>query len=132
LIVGRHYGGQQNKTPKTEMSAYDDAGITQTVDFAYGDIDPEVNDQLDIDAVLEMHRRVWQWVYQPPCKDLDGFFCRSIIACWLFVPLLRDCSQTEIAGRFGKKKQSLNRWLCEFKVEFPELADHIQHTKHTK
>jgi hypothetical protein len=110
------------------MQAYDEHGVTQTVDFCYGEVE-EIPINTDLDAILEMNRRVWQWVYQPPNKDLDGFMCRCIIACWIFCPPLREYTQTDIAARFGKKKQSLNRWIVAFKRELPEVGQHLQHTK---
>ena len=116
------------------MNAYDESGITQTVPFCYGSLSSELNEAFDesreaIQAACECNRRVWQWVYQPPNQDLDGFICRCIVACWVFVPQLREYSQTAIAARFGKKKQSLNRWIVDFKREFPEIGQHLQHTR---
>lgn len=116
-----------------ENPAFDDLSqVTQTVDFAYDEIDRRVfgksNDVPDaVEMTLECQRRVWHWVYQPPMKDMDGFFIRSILCCWIFVPQLRSYSMTEISGRFGKKKQSLERWMSDFKREFPEITKHLQH-----
>ena len=111
--------------------------VTATVDFAYDEIDRrvfgvETSAEEAIEESLECQRRIWQWVYQPPNKDMDGFVCRSIVACWVFVPPLRAYSMTDIAGRFGKKKQSIGRWVADFKKEFPAVAAHLQHIKNTK
>ena len=111
------------------MSAYNEHGITETVDFCYGEIDPPPNPHCDIDIVIELNQRIWAWVYQELSVDLDGLMCRCIIALWIFVPSLRDYNQTQIAARFGKKKQSLNRWIVDFKREFPEIGNHLQHTR---
>ena len=114
------------------MNAYDEHGITQTVEAIVGQPETDAADSLacDVDAVLAMHNAVWQWVYQPPLADLDGFMCRAIIAAWVFCPQLRSYTQTEIAGRFGKKKQSLNRWIVSFKREFSDISNHLPHIKH--
>lgn len=113
--------------------AYDESGITQSVEFAFSEIEPQPDSlgSIDVDAVLEMHNRVWRWVYNAPCKDINGLLCRCIVACWILYEPLRKYNQTEIAKRFGKKKQSLNRWIVSFKKEFPEIGKHLRYTKHT-
>lgn len=113
---------------------YDDnGGVTLTCDFAYDQVESALGfepAERDIEDALECQRRVWRWVYQPPCTDLDGFTCRCIVACWIFVPQLRAETMTHIAGRFGKKKQSLGRWVVNFQKTFPEISKHLQHQKH--
>jgi hypothetical protein len=64
---------------------------------------------------------IFLWIYQPPCQDMNGFFCRNLIACWIFIPDLRECSMTTMAKTFAKKKQSLGRWVANVKLTFPEL-----------
>jgi hypothetical protein len=113
---------------------YDDGGsVTLVSDFSYDQIDRDLGfapAERDLDDACECQRRIWAWVYQPPCKDLDGFNCRCIVASWIFVPQLRSESMTYIAGRFGKKKQSLGRWVSDFKTAFPEVSKHLQHLRH--
>lgn len=113
---------------------YDDAGaVTLVSDFSYDQVDRDLGyapQERDLEDACECQRRVWGWVYQPPCADLDGFMCRCIVACWVFVPQLRAETMTYIAGRFGKKKQSLGRWVTEFKIAFPEVSKHLQHLRH--
>ena len=119
------------------MTRFDDLGqVTETVDFQYAEIDTNCfgnkqtqNDGLE--AACECQRQIWAWVYQPPCEDIDGFICRCIVASWIFVPQLRDYTMTEIAGRFGKKKQSLGRWVADFKRQFHAVANHLQHLRTT-
>lgn len=110
------------------MTHFADGGITETVDFAYPDIEPYKFDD-HIDMACQCQSKIWAWVYQPPAIDMDGFMVRCLIACWIFVPELRTLSMTEMAGRFGKKKQSLGRWVEDFKKTFPEL-NRIQHIRH--
>jgi len=102
-------------------------------DRVYDDLDGPEKDPASPDpmfAASEAVRLLFAWVYQPPCKDQEGFYCRAIIACWIFVPQLRSYTMTEMAGRFGKKKQSLGRWVEDFKREFPEVTRYMQHIKH--
>lgn len=111
----------------------DNSQTTLTVDFDWASVDMDaVAMQMEnqFDLALEAQRKVWAWVYQPPCKDLDGFLCRCIVVTWVFVPQLRSYSITDIAGRFGKKKQSIDRWVADFKKVFPEITDHLQHLRH--
>lgn len=126
-------------------TAYDDLSqVTQTVDFAYAEVDEHVFGVATSEPTLpqlmaeateltcECQRRVWMWVYQDGAKDLDGFLCRCIIATWVFVPTLAHAySMTGIASRFGKKKQSIERWTKDFKREFPTIAAHHPHLKHS-
>lgn len=118
----------------SDETKYDDAGqVTLVSDFSYDEIDERLGyapSERDIEDALECQRRVWRWVYQPPCVDLDGFMCRCIVACWIFVPQLRSQTMTYVAGRFGKKKQSIGRWVDDFKTEFPEVSKHLQHLRH--
>lgn len=112
---------------------FDDSGsITLTTDFSYAEVDDHLgcpNIDHDYDAILECQRRVWDWVYQEN-KDLDGFMCRCIVVCWIFVPTNRAQTMTYIAGRFGKKKQSIGRWVDNFKLTFPEISKHLQHLRY--
>lgn len=114
--------------------AYDDLGkVTLTEDFPYSQVDSDlagrVMDMSPEEAACECQRQIWQWVYQPPCKDLDGYLCRCIIACWIFVPQLRSYTMTKLARRFAKRKQSLGRWVSDFKRTFPELSKHLEHLR---
>lgn len=117
------------------MSFWDDnQEVTLTTEFSYADVDRALGfmvEELDehIEDALECQRRIWSWVWQPPAEDLDGLFCRCVIACWVFVPSLRDYTMTDMAGRVGKKKQSLGRWVDDFKKTFPEITAHMQHIK---
>lgn len=80
-------------------------------------------------AALEQFRKICSWIYQAPCKDLNGFFCRCAISIWIFIPELRVETLTNVAGSFGKKKQSLGRWVDDFKLQFPEITNHMQHIR---
>lgn len=114
------------------MTNYEDDGSqTLAVDFSYPELE-QLNHRYEfdpIDMACQCQRKVWEWVWQGDCRDKEGFFVRAAIACWIFVPALRDYTLTTMAGRVGKKKQSLGRWIEDFKKTFPELC-HIQHIKH--
>ena len=113
---------------------FDDlSNVTLTVDFDWASVDEcdvSMTEGNPMEVALEAQRRIWAWVYQPPCEDLDGFLCRCIVASWIFVPQLREETMVHVAGRFGKKKQSLGRWVADFKKVFPEISKHLQHLRH--
>jgi len=119
------------------MRAWDDnSSATLTVDFDYDQIDrnlhphdPDTCSERAIDAASSVLQRAFAWVWQGDCANLDGLVCRAAVVCWIFVPQLRPYTMTEMAGRLGKKKQSLERWVSDFKVRFPEIKN-LQHMKH--
>ena len=120
-------------------NGYDEQGITLTCDFDWKQVEhdldgpdaPPDTDQL-VETICACQNRIWEWVYHAPCRDLDGFMCRAIIATWVFYSPMRAYSMTEIAGRFGKKKQSLGRWVVDFKIQFPEIVKHLAHLRNTQ
>jgi hypothetical protein len=83
----------------------------------------------EITAAIKLQEPIWRWVYDSDIIDLDGFDCRSIVACWMFYHPIEEYSMTTIAGRFGKQKQSLHRAFTSFKQEFPNLTKYLAHTK---
>ena len=121
------------------MKTYDDHGaVTLACDFPFSQVDepepqliavPGRPSSIAIEMACECQRQIWEWIYQPPCEDIDGFVCRCIIATWIFNPHLHSYSEAEIARRFGKKKQSLDRWSQDFKRTFPYLKT-LQHFRH--
>lgn len=104
---------------------YDVGEVTLTTNFAYGEVaeklgEPPEQTERNLEDLVEINRRIWQWVYQPPCKDIDGFNCRCIVASWIFVPEIRIESMTYISGRFGKKNSpSADGWQTS-KSNFPK------------
>ena len=120
---------------KDNYPAFDDLSqVTQTVDFAYDEIDRRVfNHEIseeDFHAAGQCLHRIMAWIYQNGGKPADGFACRSILACWAFLPELHGESITSIANQHGKHKQSLGRAIDDFKKEFPEVARRLPHLKH--
>ena len=81
----------------------------------------------EIDAACTVFRSLVEWMWQDGMKQVEGLTIRAIIVCWVFVPELRALTLTEMAQGFGKKKQSLGRWVDEFKKEFPRIR--IAHMK---
>ncbi len=127
------------KLPRTPGFFDDGGGRVETVDFDYDEIerqvfnhDPEAEcDQLsaeEMELALKMFRRLLTWIFQNGMKNPEGLQIRSIVACWVMLEVLHPLSLTEIARGFGKDKQSLGRWVDEWKKEFPQIRNpHIKH-----
>lgn len=68
----------------------------------------------------EAFRRLMTWVWQDGMRNPEGVKIRAIICCWVFLKHVRPCTLTELAARYGMKKQSLGRWVDQFKLDFPD------------
>lgn len=80
------------------------------------------------DAAANMLKRVLEWVWQRDPQNAQGIEIRAAIACWVFVPMLRPLTMSKVAAYCGNRdKQSLGRWVDEFKRDFPEIkTSHMQ------
>ena len=77
--------------------------------------------QEDIDRALKVLRVLLQWVWQNGMKNVDGLKIRAIIVCWIFLKELRPLTLTQLATGFGLKKQSVGRWVDQFKKDFKRV-----------
>jgi hypothetical protein len=77
--------------------------------------------QEEVDRALKVLRTLLQWIWQDGMKNADGLKLRGIIVCWIFLKELRPLTLTELACGFDLKKQSLGRWVDEFKLDFPKI-----------
>lgn len=127
------------------MINFDQNGtVTATVDFNYSEVDELLQgDRLnssDIRRMIEeaareegMHMAAQavgslaRWL--GTTKNKHGIACRGIVLNWLYDSLQHDCSLTEIAGQYGLKKQSVGRWVDDFKKEFPQAVIHLKHIR---
>ena len=104
-----------------------------SIDFDYESVfrnlDQIQSQDPDHSEAAEAIRKLMAWIWQAPLGNPEGLLCRTTIVCWIFLPMLRGYTMTEMAGRIGKKKQSLGRWAAHFKQTFPEVAQHIQHLR---
>lgn len=110
----------------------EDGQLANSVEFPYGEVqaslgDPPPEDDEtefspeEIDAACKVFRSLVSWIWQSGMKNTDGITIRAIIVCWIFLNHLHPLSLTEIARGFGKKKQSLGRWVEDFKRRFPQV-----------
>jgi hypothetical protein len=75
---------------------------------------------LELEAAQRAFSRLLAWIWQDGMKNPDGVKIRAIILCWIFLKHLRPMTLTELAMGYGMKKQSLGRWVDQFKRDFPE------------
>lgn len=105
---------------------------SQVVDFRYPD-EPEESEESKTEASARLFRSILEWIYigqnEEGAKQVEGVSDRCWVLLWIFLPILREYDQTQIAGRAGKHKQSINRAVISFKKEFPQFAKHMRHTK---
>jgi hypothetical protein len=110
----------------------EDGHLEPTADFDYDEIDrgcfgvdpaEEVGNFTpeELDAACKVFGRLVEWIWQTGKANPDGITIRAIIVCWIFTSELRSLTLTEMARGFGKKKQSLGRWVDDFKRSFPEI-----------
>ncbi len=105
-------------------------------EFDYEGLDGEVCDleprdlsgfsQEDVDRAIAVFRKLLNWVWQNGNKNDDGIKIRAIIVCWIFLEENRPKTLTEMAVGFGMKKQSLGRWVDQFKRVFRIPTRHMR------
>jgi hypothetical protein len=65
-----------------------------------------------------------RWTYQSPSHtNTDGIAIRTIVQNWFLIKELQPLSLTQLARMYGKDKQSLGRWVDDFKRRFPGLRN---------
>jgi hypothetical protein len=118
--------------------AHDDAGrLVQTEQFPFERIFSDEEKELiefipqdcdlsaltpeQMDVGLMVMDKLLKWVWQSGMKNSDGVKIRSIILCWICLKELRSLTMTDMATGYGLEKQSLGRWVDEFKRKFPTV-----------
>ena len=133
----------------TRMSepAFDDEGqIIPSANFDYAAVesalgnsdlfDPESAAELisltpaEMDAGLKLFRCLLRWMWQNGMRNTDGLTLRAIIVCWVFIEELQPLGLTQMARGYGRYKQSLGRWMDNFKASFPMIkTPHMRYAK---
>lgn len=110
----------------------EDGSLARSQEFDYEAIDRNVfrvepkddSDEFsaeEIDAACKVFTRLVEWIWQDGMKNVEGLQIRAIIVCWIFLSQLRPLTLTQMAAGFGKRKQSLGRWVDDFKRSFPRI-----------
>lgn len=109
---------------------FDEHGLAETVDFDYDAIDARMGNALTPNQAavhpnsrnqesIVVLQEVLDWICQKVPKNQNGIEIRATIASWIFLPHLRTLNLTEVSALVGRDKQSLGRWVDDFKKTFP-------------
>ncbi len=108
-----------------ESEGFDYASIrmseTEMVEFVDVDTDLRALTPEQLAAGLEVMDKLLKWIWQSGMKNPDGVKIRSIILCWICLKELRSLSLTDMATGYGLDKQSLGRWVDDFKRRYPTV-----------
>jgi len=85
----------------------------------------------EVDAAIKVIDKLLCWVWHNGMRNPEGIKIRAIVVCWILLKPLRPFSLTGISKLYGKKKQSLGRWVDQFKREFKFLTPHMRPAKMT-
>jgi hypothetical protein len=104
---------------------HEDGSRVPVTQFDYDLLDPDVElvqmSQEDVDRGLKVLNVLLNWIFQNGMKNSEGLKIRAIIICWIFLKHLRPMTLTQLATGFGMKKQSIGRWLDQFKTDFRSI-----------
>lgn len=75
----------------------------------------------EMETALKLFEHLLRWQWQSGMRNPDGVKIRAIICCWIFLKVLRPMTLTQLAHHYGMDKQSLGRWVDQFKKDFPQI-----------
>src|SRR5690349_4848877 len=113
-------------TDTTEIHFGEDNRLIATTDFDFAEVDrrlgtPDDPQDCDYDRAGAAIRKIVRWQWAGGCTNPEGAICRDTVLAMVFLPEMQAVSATQIAKSLGKHKQSLGRWMADFKKFFPEL-----------
>jgi hypothetical protein len=76
-----------------------------------------------LEALLKIFRSLIGWLWQNGMKNPEGINIRATIPCWVFLSHLRPLTLSDLARASGKQKQSIGKWVDEFKRAFPGIRN---------
>jgi hypothetical protein len=116
---------------------YDENGtVIPVAEFDFASLDTGHDTDLDkisrkeLEASLKAFRILLDWIWQNGMRNPNGVKIRAILCCWVFLEQVRPISLTQLAKGYGMKKQSLGRWVDNFKRDFPQFR--IAHMRYKK
>jgi hypothetical protein len=80
----------------------------------------------EIEAAVKVIDRLLIWIWQNGTRHPEGVKIRAIVVCWILLKPLRPFSLTHVSKLYGKKKQSLGRWVDQFKRDFGFITPHMR------
>ncbi len=112
------YGEDSHLTPYQE---FDYEAVDQSFSKDVSEFDISKFSQDDIDRTLVVMEVLLKWVAQSGMKRPEGVQHRAVIMCWVFLKMMRPLQLTQLATGYGIHKQSLGRWVDDFKRHFPRI-----------
>ena len=107
----------------------EDGHPIETTDFPYTELDQEepLYSAQDFALAAEAFRRLIVWRYQDGSKNDDGVRIRNIIIDWFALKELHHLSMSQLARKHNLYKQSIGRWVDDFKRAFPHAkTEHMR------
>lgn len=119
-------------TQENQLVHAEDGKFEQSEQFPFDEIDSRLGNPIpeseltefsaeEIDAACKVFSALVTWIWQSGMKNAEGITIRAIIVCWIFLKHLHPLTLTQMSRGFGKKKQSLGRWVDDFKRKFPQV-----------
>jgi len=110
----------------------EDGHLTGTTDFDFeqvardlGEWHPETDltelTSVEMEAARRALKEIARWMYQNGSKNPEGVKIRGIIFCWIFLEELHPLTETQLARGYGMHKQSIGRWIEDWKRCFPDI-----------
>lgn len=111
----------------------EDSRLEATEDFDWGDLAERLGEADDAKfthgyaqwlRLQQLAEGLARWTYQSPSHtNTDGIAIRTIVQNWFLIKELQPLTLTQLARMYGKDKQSLGRWVDDFKRRFPGLRN---------
>jgi hypothetical protein len=99
------------------VTEFDYTSLDAGHDTDLSDVSPQ-----ELEAAQKAFRILLEWIWQNGMRNPNGVKIRAIICCWIFLQQVRKTvNLTKLAKGYGMKKQSLGRWVDNFKRDFPQF-----------
>ena len=111
-----------------------DGSLTGVTEFPYDEVDRNLSGAKEIEHLnasdekaIRAVQKVVSWIFQSGKQNDEGYKVRATIAAWRALPQYHHYTETEMAALLGKYKQSVGRWVTDWKKTFP--SDRSPHMK---
>jgi hypothetical protein len=111
----------------------EDSRPEATADFDWSDLEQRLGEADEAKythgyaqwlRLMQLAEGLARWTYQSPSHtNTEGIAIRVIVQNWFLIKELQPLSLTQLARMYGKDKQSLGRWVDDFKRRFPGLRN---------
>src|SRR5689334_14493304 len=109
-----------------QMAFAEDGSLTPVVNFDFDEVDRNLSGAKEIDQpnasdekAIQAVQKIVSWIFQSGKQNDEGYKVRATIAAWRALPQYHHYTETEMAALLGKHKQSVGRWVTDWKKTFP-------------